>query len=506
MSGLMETEVLIVGAGPVGLTVAVELTRRGVPCRVVEERPAPRDSTRGCTVYQRTLEVFDAMGLPVEEYAAEGARMARRVYHHFGEEIGTVDMAEPRSDHPYPLVVGQNVTERYLERRLADMGVPVQRGTSAGAVTQEKDGVTVALRHADGRRSVIRAAWVVAAQGAASGVRDSVGVAWREWRRFTGLRMLQIDARVRLPFALAPDEAHLFFGAGGHVGCVPLPGGRHRVFVVRRGAEDGAERGDPAPAEIAAAMAPLCGVDEVGLEDGRFAWRVRLQNRFADRMRAGRVLLAGDSARVFAPVHAQGMNTGVQDAFNLGWKLAAVAGEGAPETLLDTYEAERRPVAEELLGRTERSLDFGVQEAPDRDELLAAIAVNRPKRTQLAIDYPDSPLTRDLLGDAAGPRAGRRAPGRWEGHWTLLVLPGPRPDRRVIGRLMTGLDPRVEAIVDVDGAASSALNAGPDAAGIHLIRPDGHIGLRGGLEHAPQVAAYLDTVLGPVPPRTRSTA
>ncbi|MDL4774116.1 FAD-dependent monooxygenase [Actinomadura xylanilytica] len=506
MSGLMETEVLIVGAGPVGLTVAVELARRGVPCRVVEERSAPRESTRGCTVYQRTLEVFDAMGLPVDDYVAEGARMAHRVYHLFGERIGTVDMAEPGSARPYPLVVGQNVTERYLERRLADLGVLVQRGTSAGAVTQENDGVTVTLHHEGGRRSVIRAAWLVAAQGAASGVRDSLGVAWREWRRFTGLQMLQIDARVRLPFGLAPDEAHLFFGAGGHVGCVPLPDGRHRVFVVRRSAGGPDERGDPRPAEIAAAMERLCGVGEVGLSEGSFAWRVRLQNRFAERMRVGRVLLAGDSARVFAPVHAQGMNTGVQDAFNLGWKLAAVAGEGAPEALLDSYEAERRPVAEELLARTERSLDFGVQESPGRDPLLAAIAVNRPKRTQLAIDYPDSPLTRDLLGEAAGSRAGRRAPGRWDGRWTLLVLPGPRPDRWGIGRLMTGLDSRVDVIVDVDGEASSAMNAAPDAPAIHLIRPDGHIGLRGGLEHGPQVAAYLDTVLGPVPPRTRSTA
>lgn len=501
----METEVLIVGAGPTGLTVAVELARRGVPCRVVEERRLPRQSTRGCTVYQRTLEVFDAMGLPVDDYVAQGARMARRVYHLFGERIGTVDMAEPGSSRPYPLVVGQNVTERYLERRLADLGVTVLRGASAETVAQDDDGVTVTLRHAEGRRSTVRAAWLVAAQGASASIRDALGVAWREWRRFTGVRMLQIDARVHLPFALPPDEAHMFFGARGHVGCVPLPDGRHRVFVVRREPADGDDgRGDPEPAEIAAAMAPLCGVGEVRLSDGLFAWRVRLQNRFADRLRVGRVLLAGDSARVFAPVHAQGMNTGVQDAFNLGWKLAAVAADGAPETLLDTYEAERGPVFEELLARTERSLDFGVQEAPGREPLLAAIAANRPKRTQLAVDYPDSPLTRELLGGADGPAAGRRAPGRWDGRWTLLVLPGPRPDRERIRRLMTDVDPRVEVIVDVDGARAGL--AAPDAARIYLVRPDGHIGLRGGLEHGPQVAAYLDDVLGPVPRRTPSRA
>ncbi|MEV5708044.1 FAD-dependent monooxygenase [Actinoallomurus sp. NPDC052274] len=527
----MDTEVLIVGAGPVGLTAAIELTRRGVACRVVDELAVPRDSSRGCTVYQRTLEVFDGIGLAVDDYVDEGVQLRNRVYHLFGEAIGTVDMAEPDSPRPYPLLISQAVTERRLEGRLNDLGVQVERGTSATDPVRKDDAVEVTLSRADGGRTVIRTSWLIAAQGAASGVREALGVEWEEQRRF-GLRVLQADARIRLPLPVEQGEAHMFFGANGHAGFVPLPDGRHRVFVVRR-AEAAARGGDPDLEEIGAEMREVCGVGDIGLSDGRFAWRVRLQNRIASRFRVGRCLLVGDSARVFAPVYAQGMNTGVQDAVNLGWKLAAVIRGGAPETLVDSYEAERRPVALELLERTERSLDFGVQPAPEREALLRAVTVNRRKRTQLRFGYHDSPLTRELLGDADGPRAGERAPDapigtsslfrewRDDDRWTLLMVPdGPAGESLANGFRDPGGWTR-----DRDPAASAAASAlrtvlrghetrlmvlsdpapalrdvyapsGSRQGRLYLVRPDGYIGFRGALQDAEPAASYLRTVLG----------
>src|SRR4051794_40915436 len=200
----MDTEVMIVGAGPVGLTAAIELARRGVACRVVDARAVPQESSRGCTVYQRTLEVFDGIGLPVDDYVADGVSMRRRVYHLFGERIGEVDMAEPDSSRPYPLVVSQVVTERYLESLLGDLGVKVERGTTVTGTAHHDDAVEVALRHADGTRSTARASWLVAAQGGASNVREALGLAWEEWRRFAGLQVLQVDARLRLPMRTEP--------------------------------------------------------------------------------------------------------------------------------------------------------------------------------------------------------------------------------------------------------------------------------------------------------------
>jgi 2-polyprenyl-6-methoxyphenol hydroxylase-like FAD-dependent oxidoreductase len=512
-------DVLIAGAGPVGLTMAIELARRGLDCRVVDRRPEPRPGSRGCTVYQRTQEVLGTMGLPVDDYLASGAELHRRVYHLSGDEIGHVDTAELGSPRPYPLLVSQEITEQYLAGQLAELGVKVARGIEATLAAQDRECATVRLRGRDGRDAAMRVGWVVGADGSASGIREALGIGWQQRRSFPGLELLQVDAHIRLPGELAEGEGHMFFGDHGHVGILPLADGRHRVFLVHPD-PDPANDADPSLGEISAAARELCLVQDLDMSGPRFAWRVRLHGRVAAAFRAGRCFLAGDAARVFPPVYAQGMNTGIQDAFNLGWKLAAVIHGRASPALLDTYEAERLPVALELLQRTGRSLEHATGPAPARGPLLESIMTQRTKRTELTLSYPGGPLTQDMLDDPA-PRAGERAPDapvhgdepttlyrmwRGETRWTMLLLSGQDGVR----------DRALEQFLAIGARYRHSLCTLPVAAGdqgrrgwhdparelhrtyqavrqprVYLVRPDGYVGFRGSFADSAALAAYL---------------
>src|SRR2546429_1469172 len=158
-------DVRVIGAGPAGLTTAIELTRRGIPCRVIDRRPTPRPGSRACTVWQRTLETFDLMGLPVDDYVASGSRYVYRTSHLPGSPPITHDMSEQGSPHPDAVIIAQTDTERMLTEHLAGLGVVPERGRSAVGIEQDADGVDVTLRDLDGGEQTVRASWVVAAQG-----------------------------------------------------------------------------------------------------------------------------------------------------------------------------------------------------------------------------------------------------------------------------------------------------------------------------------------------------
>ncbi|MEU2398656.1 FAD-dependent oxidoreductase [Streptomyces pseudogriseolus] len=509
-----DPEVLVVGAGPVGLCTAIELARRGVRVRIVDRRTEPRTGTRACTVWQRTLEVFDLMGLPVGDYLDAGVPYTHRVHHFTGLPPVTRPADQPGTRYPWPLLIGQPATEEMLTRHLAGLGVRVERGLTAVQLTQGPARVTVRLAGADGSVRDVRAEWVVGAQGPHSSVRDGMGAAW-EKTPCPGTQLLQIDARWTGSLPGDPAHCHLFLTEAGSLGTAPLPDGRHR-FYAGVADPDPSRTGDPGVAEVLDAVRRVSGVPDLEFHDGRFHWRVRLYNAVAGTYRVGRCLLAGDSAHTVMPVTAQGMNTGVQDAFNLGWKLAAVVHGRAPARLLDTYEAERRPVALALAERNGRTYWGGVGPVPPFALLRSRLADAGAGHTGLTLGYPESALS-------AGPGAGERVPdAEWDGgrlfrllgrgDWTVLAFPEDPADpaaAELAGKEASAGARRAGVPVHVvtadgrgprgtvaDGAGAVREALGARAGGLVLVRPDGYVAFRGAVRDGAALDRHLAGLLG----------
>ncbi|MEU2930177.1 FAD-dependent monooxygenase [Streptomyces sp. NPDC007251] len=450
-------DVLIVGAGPTGLVLGVDLARRGVEALVVERSAGLFPGSRGKGLQPRTLEVFDDLGV-IEAIRAAGGPYPPRTIWVDGEPAGEqpmFDRIDTDEGTPYaePLMVPQWRTQEILYARLLELGGKVAFGREATGLEQDAEGVTV--RFADG--TTARAAYVVAADGGRSAVRQAVGVGMAG-QTVDPAPFLVADVRLR---DLDRDHWHTFPGADGTgVALCPLAGTDDFQLQARlpEGTEpdltlDGVRK-------LVAAYTHLAPED---VTDLRWSSDFRPRAALADRFRAGRVLLAGDAAHVHSPAGGQGLNTSVQDAYNLGWKLGAVLRGGAPETLLDTYEEERRANAAEML-----ELSTGVH----RGE------VRRGRATvQLGLDYRESSLSVETRDDPAGVRAGDRAPdGTVDGvrlfdafrgpHWTLLGAQSP-------------------------GAGVRALPAAPESygPGLFLVRPDGYVGWAG--DSADGARAYL---------------
>ncbi|MEU9842817.1 FAD-dependent monooxygenase [Actinomadura sp. NPDC048032] len=342
MNALPEsTGVLVVGAGPVGLSLAASLRQKGVDAVLLDRAAEGANTSRAAVVHARTLEVLreiEATGELVER----GIVVPRFTVRERDRVLLTVEFGDLPTDFPYTLLVPQNVTEEILLGRLRAAGGLVHRPYEVTGLTQDEDGVTATL--VGGER--IRAAYAVGTDGMHSTVREHAGIA------FEGDAYPQsfVLADVRLDWAGGSEEVMLFFSAEGVTVVAPLPGGRHRIVATV----------DEAPKEPTAADVQAL-LDARGprrrpalVEDVVWSSRFRVHHRLAARYRAGRVFLAGDSAHVHSPAGGQGMNTGIQDALNLAGKLAAVLGDGAPDSVLDEYETERRPIAEQVVAFTDR--------------------------------------------------------------------------------------------------------------------------------------------------------
>ncbi len=361
---MYETTVLIVGAGPTGLTLAVDLARRGISFCLIEAAATPFEGSRGKGIQPRTLEIFDDLG--VIGAILSGGSLYPKFRIHLGPfslRAGSLGShKEPTPSVPYPNIwmVPQARTEAILRKRLCALGGAVEFGNALAAFTQDEQGVDATL--STGR--MLRAKYLVGCDGGHSTVRKVLGL------RLEGQA---IDEKPR-PVADVEIEGldrrdwHLWpFAKGGMIGLCPLPNTSLFQFT---------------------SAAQATGMDIAGAVHKatdhrvkRVAWSSIYQPavRMVDRYRAGRVFLAGDAAHVHPPTGGQGLNTGVQDAYNLGWKLAHVA-RGGPDSLLDTYEAERLPIAAAVLGLSQR--------------LYQTRSIKRGDATnQLAINYRTSPLS-----------------------------------------------------------------------------------------------------------------
>ena len=454
-------DVLIVGAGPTGLTLGIDLARRGVEALVVERAEGLFPGSRGKGIQPRTQEVFDDLGVLEAIRAASGPYPNRMIWKD-GERLGEQPMfeaVEADEGTPYtePLMIPQWRTQEILYARLVELGGKVDFGREVTGLTQDAQGPSVEF--ADG--TTVRARYVVAADGGRSVIRRALGVGMTG-ETVDPAPFLVADVRVT---GLDREHWHAFLGADdtGLMLC-PLAGTDDFQLAARLPVDTEPDLTLHGIRKLVAAYTHLDAEDVTEL---RWASDFRPRAALADRFRVGRVFLAGDAAHVHSPAGGQGLNTSVQDAYNLGWKLGAVLRGGAPDALLDTYEEERRANAAAML-----ELSTGVHRGQ----------VRRGRATvQLGLGYGDSSLSEERrAAPSAGVRAGDRAPDgvvagvrlfdAFRGpHWTLLGATTP-----------------VAGIRSLPAAPESY---GP---GVHLVRPDGYVGWAG--DSADGLNAYLDRV------------
>ena len=474
-------DVLIAGAGPTGLTVAIELQRRGVPYRIVEASPRPFEGSRGKGLQPRTLEVLEDLGV-LGAFLTAGADYPVLRVRRPGSpdlEMRLDELHEPTPAVPYPnlWMVPQWRTGELLAGHLAAMGGRIEYGVGVDRLHQDDAGVHAVLSTGE----TVTTRYAVGADGGRSTVRKALGVG------FTGgtdetQTMLIADVRVS---GLSRDAWHIWPGPDGRtqrLGLCPLPGTDLWQLTAPLGGS---------VADVVAEVAPELTLTHVG-----WTSTFRANTRMADRFRVGGVFLAGDAAHVHSPAGGQGLNTGVQDAYNLGWKLAA-----GDDPLLDTYEAERLPVAAEVLGISSR--------LHDRHSGDAAEAMRRddPVLRQLSLSYRGGPLSADRRTRPGSVRAGDRAPDApchgpdgspvrifdvLRGpHWTLLAFGAPAVPLgdgvHSVSVVRPGAMAGADVVVDTHGHAHDAYDVRTPT--YVLVRPDNYLGCV--TEDPAELHAYL---------------
>lgn len=498
-------DVLIVGAGPTGLMLANQLARRGIHATIIDRHPGAATQTRAIGVHARTLEIYSKLGVADRALGLGRIMEAGNVW--VGgrpkARIPLGAMGEGISRYPFVLMLGQDDNERILGERLRESGVTIQWRTELIALEQKTDRVEASLRGPDGTVSAVAARYVAGCDGGRSAVRELNGIG------FPGAPYEHVFfvADTEATGTMVAGEMNIYMWRDGFHLYFPMRGtNRWRVIGILpqalRGRE-GVAFDDVVP--------HLRGEGGGYIEFRACDWfsTYRIHHRATERFRDRRCFLLGDAAHVHSPVGAQGMNTGLQDAYNLAWKLALVVAGRAADALLDSYEAERLPVARRLLATTDRAFRLVVSKSRlgsfFRTRVLpnvVAFAMSRaPVRraafralSQTDIAYPGSPLsqTLDVLPKGA-PQPGDRFP------WMHLQFRpgGPREDLfgrlddtrfnlLAFGRPAPAADPGIPAgLLAVHEIAHGGDNAAElerasiPAPAVYLLRPDGHVGLAG---------------------------
>jgi 2-polyprenyl-6-methoxyphenol hydroxylase-like FAD-dependent oxidoreductase len=508
----MDTQVLIVGAGPTGLSLAITCRRFGLDVRIIDRAPAASQVSKALAVWSGSLEALAEMGA-IDAFLAAGRRMEGVRIGDGKHQLATMSVGEGvDSPYPYALMLPQSQTEGLLADRLAALGVTVERQAELTSVAQDEEGVDVTINHAGGQTETIRAAYLAGCDGARSFVRHSLGIA------FEGVTepasYLLCDAPIEGD--IDPASIYLWWHGTGTVAMFPIREGLWRIMAKREGAGEETPTAEEMQGHLTRHGPP-------GLILGATTWLscFRINERLAAQYRQGRCFLLGDAAHVHSPAGGQGMNTGIQDGVNLGWKLGyTLRGWGEAGLLLDSYEPERRPVAGEVVkGATQRLHQlFGenVMLPMLRDmaiPLLTRIpAVRRHLQTELSeteIAYADGPLM-ELGGAPRHPRrteVGGRARDAVLGSQPLWpILAGPAHTLLLFGAacgrdlssLLRGAPDtirvvRFDASSDPGGAAAGRYGL---QEGWVLVRPDQVVAARGATDDWAKLSLYVQRVCG----------
>lgn len=534
-------DVLIVGAGPTGLTLGIELARRGVPFLLIERDATPPTTSRAIGLQTRTGEMLRLLGIP--RSALQPSVQPRALCLEEGPRtLACITFDAADADGVTLTVIDETDTERILTTRLEALGGAVLRGTEVLSYRVEGDGVTATIRDATGEREA-RARYLVGADGAHSLVRRVAGIPFEGAAYAEQFILADLDLDWNLPH----DTAHVWIG-GEHLAAVlPLPGAnRYRTILPL--AQDSEMPSGATEAQIGERAIEILR-ERTGVPlrvQGAPAWAsaFRISRRQATRYRQGPVFLAGDAAHVHSPVGGQGMNTGIQDACNLGWKLALAARGQAAPGLLETYQAERAPIAHELL----RNTDLATRAVLSQNDLmrevrrhLIPLLAEQPRVRQrmlpilgqLNVNYRGSFLAVDAASvrrKRSGLVAGDRVPDQdvqtaaggparlydlLAHGWALLLLAGsdttPERDRALrdlaaVSQSIVGdavqlvcitpipADAVAGAITLADAQGALARRFGASAGLAALVRPDGYLGYRGALEDTGALASYLARV------------
>jgi 2-polyprenyl-6-methoxyphenol hydroxylase-like FAD-dependent oxidoreductase len=490
------SNVLIAGAGPVGLAMAADLARYGVAVRLIEKSPERTDKSKALVLWSRTLELMDRMECTAP-FLTTGKKVTAVNVTAGKEPIAKITVDGVRTPHPYALMMPQCDTEELLGDFLTSLGVKIERNIELTDFVASADGVTSTLRHLDGTEEMFESGWLIGSDGAHSTVRHKLGM------EFAGETMPSswVIADVHLSDVPNPEEISIAWHAEGILAVFPISGTRYRVIADAGIVQTGAAPADPTLEDVQSIL-DVRGPGGITVSDPIWLTRFTINERKVSNYRSGRVFVMGDAAHIHSPAGGQGMNTGIQDAFNLAWKLAMVSrGLGDEESLLGSYSAERSPIADDVLKGagigTEIALMRGDFKQAIRNRITSFIFGLSPVKkkmadvlTELSIGYPKSPLNGGGGYAGAGPKEGERAPVDVEqtcvgaGDTPRFALFAGEDDgggSQLIARYPSLLEPALREPFHQDG--------------LWLVRPDGYVALATRPNRWDEVARYLDALM-----------
>ena len=483
--------VLVVGAGPVGLTLAGELARYGVSVRLIDRSLEPTQTSKALVVWSRTLELMDRMGC-TPAFLDAGLRAHGASVRSGGAVLGRVTFDHVASPYNFALMIPQRDTERLLNAHLGSFGVSVERRAELVSFVQSADGVQVKLCHADGREEVFGTPWLIGCDGAHSFVRHRLNLEFHgsaqsdDW--------ILADVRLHGDGKPPDDEIAPYLHQDGPFAIFPIPGGRARIVATLGKTDPARPRPEPTLDDVQALIDRRAGggfraADPVWLSS------FHINERKVSDYRTGRVFLAGDAAHVHSPAGGQGMNTGMQDAINLAWKLALVVRGEAADTLLDSYSPERSAVGDTVLRNASLLTDMATLSNP-----AAQAARNVAIRFMLGLHALEDRMTTTMsetdIGYSRGPLStGRRAGRRLD----PADYNGPPPG--------VGANPRwvlYAADAEQGGALAARFptllepmpRAAPNPRELLIVRPDGYIGLSASSDQWGEAERYLGRIDG----------
>jgi 2-polyprenyl-6-methoxyphenol hydroxylase-like FAD-dependent oxidoreductase len=528
-----DLEVLIAGAGPVGLALALELQRFGIRFRIVEKKGERSTTSKALGLQPRLSEVFAILGIK-DEFDARGFGNIGAVNFHSGaKKLLRIALRPPpdQAGHgacqPRMLIIPQSNTEEILERTLAARGQAVERRRDLVGFEQSRDEVRTKIRNEDGSEETIVSKFLVSCEGAHSVVRKQAGFSFAG----TTMPMRFLLADVTIDWELPENEVHAWFHRDGVFGALPFGAQKWRLIIERAQDDDAAPEEEVTLSLVQQIAAERVAQSGVRIHDPVWLSDFRINARMVDRFRDDRVFVAGDAAHIHSPLGGQGIATGIQDASNLAWKLFAVLREGAPDSLLDTFDEERKPIARTVLRGTSAASNvvftmnpvfrfvrerivFPIMRTAFAQRLLFA------KASQLEVNYRGRSLARhcDQAFSRVRVRAGDRAPDvvfkrgdekvslfRLIATFGMLALFGPGQNSHRITAALDALHIR-SFIVSTQSAgtlpdqyledlyADFARLYGAQGPFLYLLRPDGHVALFQRQAEAGALVTYLKKI------------